>query len=298
MKNYLMKINHLLPTTLLIIAFLFSSTSQAGSFERLFVPQPDLWAIWQQSDESSTLSIDHQAWNNFLQKNIQISDDGINRIHYEKVPALDKNILKNYVTYLEQIKINRYKKSQQLAYWINLYNAVTVKVILEHYPVTTIQDILISPGIFSIGPWGKKLLTINDQQVSLNDIEHRILRPIWKDPRIHYGLNCASIGCPNLLNQAYTAETIEVELDKAAREYVNHPRGVRIEDNELHVSSIYSWFQEDFGEGELGVIKHIKKYAKNDLREKLKHITEIENDHYDWLLNDSHPYIPPEDESY
>lgn len=284
------------PILFFILFSLFTSAAQAGSFERLFAPKSDLWPVWQSHEANSTLKIDHKVWNDFLQQHIKSATDGINRLHYAKVKPTEKESLKNYISYLEKVKVNQYNKPQQLAYWINLYNAVTVNVILENYPVTSIQDINISPGIFSIGPWGKKLLTINDQQVSLNDIEHRILRPIWKDPRIHYALNCASIGCPNLLKKAYTIDNIEVNLDKATREYVNHPRGVKIKDKELNVSSIYSWFQEDFGEGAVGVINHLKKYANDELRAQLEAITEIEDDNYDWLLNDTNPHIPPEED--
>ena len=103
-------------------------------------------------------------------------------------------------------------RDEQLAYWINLYNALTVKVILDHYPVKSILDIDISPGWFSIGPWGKKLVAVEGVEISLDDIEHRILRPIWRDPRIHYALNCAAVGCPNLLREAFTGATAEVLL--------------------------------------------------------------------------------------
>ena len=95
--------------------------------------------------------------------------------------------------------------------------------------------------------WKKKLLTIEGEEVSLNDIEHRILRPIWRDPRIHYAVNCASIGCPNLVSTPFTAENTEALLDQGARNYINHPRAVNISSKgKVTVSSIYSWFESDF----------------------------------------------------
>lgn len=292
MKKQVVNKKKLLQLPILIIFSFYTSITYAGSLERLFAPKPDLWPVWQQHEKSSTLNINHQAWDDFLKNNLKTASDGINRINYAKVSHADIKTLQNYIAYLERIKIHQYNKLQQLAYWVNLYNSVTVNVILQHYPVTSIQDINISPGFFSIGPWGKKLVNINEHMVSLNDIEHRILRPIWKDPRIHYALNCASLGCPNLLPQAYTAENIESRLENAARQFVNHPRGVKIDNGKLYVSSIYSWFQEDFGEGETGVIQHLKKYAHDKLNAQLKNISEIAGDDYDWLLNDSQPYQP------
>jgi hypothetical protein len=159
-------------------------------------------------------------------------------------------------------------------------------VVLDHYPVESIRDIDISPGFFANGPWGKKLVHIEGETISLDDIEHRILRPIWKDPRIHYGVNCASIGCPNLQPQAYTAESTDALLDKGARDYINHSRGVLIASNKLIVSSIYDWFMEDFGGNDKGVIAHLQRYAEPSLREQLQRFSRISDHEYDWSLND------------
>jgi hypothetical protein len=123
--------------------------------------------------------------------------------------------------------------------------------------------------------------------VSLDDIEHRILRPIWKDPRTHYSVNCASLGCPNLPAQAFTSSNLEQLLDDGARAYVNHPRGARVENGRLTVSSIYVWFAPDFGSGDAGVIAHLKQYAEPALKKKLGSVDRIADDEYDWALNDA-----------
>ncbi len=126
------------------------------------------------------------------------------------------------------------------------YNALTVKVILDNYPVKSIRDIDISPGLLNDGPWDAKLLTIEGKEVSLNDIEHRILRPIFLDNRIHYAVNCASSGCPNLQPEAFTVENTEELLDRGAREYIAHERGVKISKNRLVVSGRL-WLQRERG---------------------------------------------------
>ena len=106
---------------------------------------------------------------------------------------------------MSDLTITDYNKKEQLAYWINLYNSLTIKVVLEHYPVKSIKEIKLS-GIFKPGPWKKELVIIEGKKLSLDNIEHDILRPIWKDNRVHYAVNCASIGCPNLQNSAFTAK--------------------------------------------------------------------------------------------
>jgi hypothetical protein len=185
------------------------------------------------------------------------------------------------------VPVRSLRRDEQLAYWINLYNALTVKVILDHYPVKSIRSIDISPGFFSDGPWGKPLVRVEGKEMTLNDMEHRVLRPIWKDPRIHYAVNCASLGCPNLQPRAFTAENAEELLALAAREYVNHPRGVSVDKGWVRVSSIYVWFKEDFGGTDEGVIEHLRRHASGALPEELRRVDGISEHHYDWSLNDA-----------
>ncbi|MGK5094128.1 DUF547 domain-containing protein [Deltaproteobacteria bacterium TL4] len=130
-----------------------------------------------------------------------------------------------------------------------------------------------------------KLLEIEGEQVSLNDIEHRILRPVWRDPRVHYALNCASLGCPNLQPHAFTRDLLERLLNSAARAFINHKRGVRFEGKQLVVASIYQWFQVDFGESEASVIQHLIQYAEPELAKQLKSYQGSRKHQYDWNLN-------------
>ncbi len=253
----------------------------------LAAPKAILWERWLLQDPESTIAVDHSPWNAFLKAYVIKGSDGINRVAYSKVTEGDKILLARYIDNLSKIPVSKLARSEQLPFWINLYNALTVQVVLDHYPVESIKDIDISPGFFSDGPWDKKLLTIEKEQVSLNDIEHRILRPIWKDPRIHYAVNCASIGCPNLRVEAFTHENSQDLLDKGAHDYINHPRGVSIERDKLIVSSIYRWFSEDFGETDPRIISHLMQYATPALAEKLKIFTTISDHRYDWSLNDA-----------
>lgn len=276
---------YMLLTVLTLVQTFSSQYACAGALERLFAPKTDLWPFWDHSGEST--GIDHAPWQRFLQAHVHTGDDGINRVDYAQITAAERSSLRDYISGLERIEIRGYRRDEQLAFWINLYNAATVSVVLEYYPVSSIRDI--SPGFLSFGPWGKKLLRIEGQELSLNDIEHRILRPLWREPRLHYALNCASLGCPNLQRDAYTPDNTQAMLDRAAREYVNHPRGVAIVDGELRVSSIYSWFREDFGSGEADVIKHLREYAQPELAAELAGFSSIDDDQYDWALNNMTP---------
>jgi hypothetical protein len=189
---------------------------------------------------------------------------------------------------LEAARVSALAPAEQFAYWINLYNAGTVQLILDSYPVKSIRDIK-PGGLFSSGPWDAKLFTVEGEALSLNDIEHRILRPIWKDPRIHYVVNCASFSCPNLQGAAFTAENLEALLDQSARSYVNSSRGVALSGNRLTLSSIYDWYGYDFGRNEAEVLAHLRRYAGPELASQLAAFKGRINYRYDWSLNEPRP---------
>jgi len=248
-------------------------------------PRADLWEYWQKNDPDSRQSVDHTPWTGFLSNYVFTGKDGINRVDYQAVTSGDRRLLDDYLDRLTQTEVRSLSPDVQMPLWINLYNALTVQLVLDNYPVDSIKDI--SFGFLSFGgPWKEKLVTVEGKELSLNDIEHRILRPIWKDPRIHYAVNCASLGCPNLQPVAFTAQNTEDLLNKGAREYINHPRGVSVEGGRLVVSSIYDWFQEDFGGDDAGVIEHLMHYARPELQKKLQGFEDIDGDRYDWSLND------------
>ena len=272
-----------------LVAFVLYKTSGIAA------PKSELWPRWQTHNAENREVIDHSAWGIILKKYLVTSQlptessapVGINLLQYGGVSKIDYDLLKIYLTTLEGIPISSFSRPEQRAFWINLYNAATVNLILEHYPVESITNISFS--FFSFGPWDEELLTIEGEELSLNDIEHRILRPIWQDPRIHYALNCASIGCPNLQPLAFTAKNTDSLLETGASEYINHPRGAKTEDKKLWLSKIFEWYQDDYGGNEAGVLIHIQKYAKENLANSLyEDELEIEY-HYDWRLNESGP---------
>ena len=254
-------------------------------------PKSDLWPRWQSHNAENSEVIDHSAWQIFLDNYLvsnQLNTEsstiaGINLVRYAAVSKEDRGLLNNYLKKLESTAVSSFSRAQQRAFWINLYNASTVNLILEHYPLESITKISFS--FFSFGPWDEELLTVEGEELSLNDIEHRILRPIWRDPRIHYALNCASLGCPNLLPQAFTELNTESLLEQGARDYINHPRGADVQDDSIILSKIYEWYQADFGGDEEGVLLHLQQYST---KERLKSLNaeELEIDYqYDWRLN-------------
>ena len=253
-------------------------------------PEPQLWQRWEDHDSDSTRQVDHRLWADFLETYL-ITDhpSGINLLPYGEVTIDDRRNLERYIDQLENTRVSALNRDVQAAFWINLYNAYTVHLVLEHYPVESIRDINLSgflAGLFGGGPWGKKLITVEGTQLSLNDIEHRILRPIWQDARIHYAVNCASLGCPNLMPVPYTEENYRELFDRGAREYINHPRGVTFREDRLLLSEIYRWYREDFSDSLKGVKQHLLRYADNELEKRLREHAGAVRYRYDWSLNE------------
>lgn len=246
-------------------------------------PKSVLIPEWQASNENNMAVIDHSAWQSILDNFVAKHPSGVNRVNYaelKKSPA----VLDGYINSLLAIDPRTYNQAEQFAYWVNLYNAATVQLVRDNYPVKSITKI--KSGVFSFGPWDKKWLTVAGSILSLNDIEHGILRPIWNDNRIHYAVNCASIGCPNLSKTAFIANNTEQLLEQAARDYINHPRGVSIKDGKLHVSSIYYWYLVDFGDSSDSLVQHLQKYANPELKQQLLALNNSSFTHdYDWGLN-------------
>lgn len=248
-------------------------------------PSANLIEFWLDSDENSTASINHQPWQEILDQYLSTEASGVNLFEYGAVSESDHKALKSYIKSLEALDPRQYKRDQQLAYWVNLYNALTVDVVLDAYPVKSILKI--GGSFFSPGPWNKKYLTIADQKLSLNNIEHGILRPIWKDSRIHYAVNCASYSCPNLSATAYTAENVDGQLTIAAKDYINNPRGIKVIGDDLLLSKIFDWYQIDFGANERELLQQLATHAEPQLAERLKnHKGDIDYG-YNWDLNEA-----------
>ena len=248
-------------------------------------PKAELWPRWQTHDAASTARIDHSVWSQIIARYLRASPDGIARFGYGGVSKADRDRLNAYVARLSATPISTFDRREQFAYWVNFYNVLTVKTVLDHFPVNSIRDIDISPGWFADGPWGAKQVTVEGEKIALDDIEHRILRPIWKDPRIHYVVNCASVGCPDIPPVAVTADNAEKLLNDGAARYVNHTRGVTVDGTRIVVSSIYSWFEDDFGGNEAGVLNHLRRFAAPALMTKLKGRDGYDDHTYDWKLN-------------
>lgn len=224
----------------------------------------------------------HNDWDVLLQTYVVEGEDGLNRFDYGALKAepADVEALDEYLDQFAAFDFDTLNRDEQFAAWANIYNALTVKHIVGRYPVRSIRSGYIS------GPWKKVKVTVDGQDVSLDEIEHKILRPMG-DARVHYAINCASYSCPNLEAHAWQAETLDEDLDAAAHDYINHPRGVSIRARGgLEVSAIYKWFQDDFGGNEKAVITHFLKYADDDLAAQIEANADIKKYEYDWSLND------------
>ncbi|MCQ0989841.1 DUF547 domain-containing protein [Jiella marina] len=247
--------------------------------------------------KEETIAVDDAAYRQFLSAYVVDRPGALNLVRYGDVTPADREALKRQIAEWEALEWKKLTAAQKFAFFANLYNAVTLDVVLDHYPVDSIRDIEIGTedrgffaslsSAFNRGPWSAKRVRIGEVELSLDDIEHAILRPMGH-PRVHYAVNCASVGCPDLRPDPWAAETLDADLDAAARAYVNSERGLRESPGGgLLASRIYDWFGEDFG-GEAGLRAHLERYAEGEAAALLSgEDPEIVGYRYDWSLNDA-----------
>lgn len=256
-----------------------------SALEKAFIAKSRLSnAIWKKNDPNSKVVVDHSAWDAFLSKYTRKDAKGVNRVAYGGVSGADKKALQNYLASLQATDVTKLNRNEQYAFWLNLYNASTVNLGVKNFPIKSILEIK-SNALDLKGPFNDNVAKVNGKKLTLDTIESGIVRPIWKDARLHYAFNCAAISCPNLGSKAYKGKTINAQLNSAARGYVNDPRGISIKNGEITASKIYFWYSGDFGKDEKAVLAHIKKFASADLKSALSGKTSIDNYEYDWALN-------------
>ena len=194
----------------------------------------------------------------------------------------DEARLDQYLKVLEQVDPERLPREEQFAFYINAYNAWTIKLILTGYPgVKSIKDL----GSLLQSPWKKEFVRINAKTLTLDDIEHTILRPRFKDPRVHFAIVCASKSCPPLIAEPYLGAVLDAQLNRSTRDFLNTPANYRLDNNTFWVSSIFKWFAEDFNKDVVGFyVNHAEADLKNSLEANRGRI-EVKYLDYDWSLN-------------
>lgn len=222
-------------------------------------------------------SPDHAAWSALLKEHVDVNGHVSYKGFKQDAAKLDA-----YLKVLSDCSPAKdWTKEERLAYWINAYNAFTVKLIIDHYPVKSIKDIgpkLAIPMVNSV--WDAKFFKIGGVEMSLNHIEHDILRKEYDEPRIHFAIVCASFSCPKLLNTAFIPKTLEQQLQAQTVDFINDPVRNRVSADKLQLSSIFNWFKGDFTKkGTL--VQFIARYAKVKVNDKAK-VTYLD---YDWNLN-------------
>jgi hypothetical protein len=194
----------------------------------------------------------------------------------------DEENLDQYLKVLEKTDTKTLSRNEQFAFYVNAYNAWTIKLILSGYPgIKSIKDL----GSLFKSPWKKKICRIDGKIITLDDIEHNILRPRFKDPRVHFAINCAAKSCPPVRSEPYRGGELDQQLDEMTRAFINDPARNHLEDETLYVSSIFKWFKEDFNKD---IVGFFLKYAKGDLKEQLeanKEKIRVKYLDYDWSLN-------------
>jgi hypothetical protein len=192
--------------------------------------------------------------------------------------------LKTYLEHLAGINPDELSRDDAFAYYINLYNAATIDLILDNYPgIESIKDI----GGFFGNPWKIKFITLKNKKVHLDHVEHEILRPTYRDPRLHFAVNCASLGCPPLHAKPFESETLYATLDELTRRNMADPAHTRLEGDDLYVNKVFDWFGDDWGAKE-DKVTFVKKFSSSEQAEKIDKLgsrLHLKYSDWDWALN-------------
>lgn len=246
------------------------------------VAAPVLAAPLSQYRPKGSGGANHGAFDAIVGAVVKPDSAGYNRVDYNGVKAR-MGELKAYIASLEAANPAAMSRNEAHAYWINLYNAKTLEVVAEAFPVKSIKDIDLGGALFGGGPWKARIMKVSGREISLDNIEHDIVRPLFSDPMSHYGLNCASYSCPNLARRAFTGANVDALLKENAEAYVGHERGVSIKNGRITASKIYDWYAGDFG-GE-GKLKDHWASLANEKKAAEIAAASIGRYTYDWSIN-------------
>lgn len=259
---------------LLVSAMLVAGQLQTANA----APKAKLIKFWDDREESSNLKVDYSAWNEILEKYVvEGNSPDINRFNYAEVTEGDRVKLGSFLNYLQSMEPRQLNSLEQKAYWLNLFNAALIKEVIDKKVKRTVR---------ALGSrlWRGNKLDISTQKTSLDDIEHGVLRPIFKDPRIHFSIVGGSVGSGEIQATAFTATNVEQMLEENAVKFINHPRGVLIENDEITISTIFKWYKTDFGENADEVRQYLLTYLEDDKKTVFESIQKMRYD-YDWSIN-------------
>jgi hypothetical protein len=232
------------------------------------------------------LDREHAAWTHLLRRYVSRGLVDYAALKRDGRPSLDAYL--HSLESVERSELEAWPRGDQIAFWINAYNAYTVKLVLDHYPLRSIRSIGFLPG----SAFKRKFIPLDrvaGGELSLDDIEHRILRPRFRDPRIHFAIVCASRSCPILRDEAYRGRDLDAQLDDAARSFLSDPARNRYDpaSRTLHLSSIFKWFRGDFEAAAGTLSAFVARHADESTAEALRHGgVRLEFLDYDWSLNE------------
>lgn len=230
-----------------------------------------------QIKDSKNVSPSHELFSDLLNK--YVVADKVNYVALQK----DSLSLQKYLNLISNTPpTDDWSENEQLAFWINAYNAFTLKLIIDNYPIKSITDLhptLHVPLLNTV--WHKKFFEIGGEPMSLDRIEHKILRKEFDEPRIHFAINCASESCPRLRAEAFIADKLDLQLDQQAKLFLNDPTRNKLNSDNPEVSKIFSWFKGDFTKNG-SLIQYLNQYSEVLIDED----ADIDYLNYDWNLND------------
>lgn len=224
---------------------------------------------------------DHKDYDLLLKSNIK---DGLANYKSIKEKPESLNSYLDTLAKVDESSFNTWSEEQRLTYLINLYNAATIKLIVDNYPVKSIKNI----SKEGQGPWKLEVVNLFGKKISLDHLEHDIIRGNYNEPRVHFALVCAAVGCPKLPNEPFVASTLNQQLDNRTKLFLSEKDNNYIDENQktVYLSSIFDWFAQDFNKTHGSVLGFVKEYLPAEEAKKINSDYSLKFTEYDWNLNE------------
>lgn len=244
--------------------------------------------LWGGGADVTAETVSHEIFDTYLQTHVK---NGL--VNY--TDACRDSHLEDYLQQMSQVSPEQLPSDKsRMAYWINVYNAATIRLICDHYPLSSISELhkggLVLGTITKRTAWDRKFIQAGDQVLTLNHVEHEILRPVFKDPRVHFAIVCAAMGCPPLRSEAYTGERLDEQLDDQGKIFLSDMMKNRFDEKKRRadLSPIFSWFKKDFGRGDKDLLMFVSRFVSPETRKALHDDDfnwSVKYTFYDWSLN-------------